>query len=43
MTGLFQRSLVLLTALGLLLASPAMTQTAAPDPHHPAAASAPAG
>ncbi len=40
MTSLFQRSLVPLTALGLLLASPAMAQTAAPDPHHPAGAPA---
>ncbi len=40
MTGLFQRSLAPLTALGLLLASPVMAQTAAPDPHHPAGAPA---
>jgi len=40
MTSLFQRSLVPLTALDLLLASPAMAQTAAPDPHHPADAPA---
>ncbi len=40
MTSLFQRSLAPLTALGLLLASPAMAQTTAPDPHHPAGAPA---
>jgi len=40
MTGLFQRSLAPLTALGLLLASPVMAQTSAPDPHHPAGAPA---
>ncbi len=45
MTSLFHRSLAPLTALGLLLASPAMAQAPAPDPHHPAdapAAGAPA-
>ena len=40
MTGLFQKSLAPLTALGLLLASPVMAQTSAPDPHHPAGAPA---
>lgn len=45
MISLLQRSLAPLTALGLLLASPAMAQAPAPDPHHPAdapAAGAPA-
>ncbi|MFZ5835012.1 MAG: Spy/CpxP family protein refolding chaperone [Pseudomonadota bacterium] len=40
MTRLFQKSLAPLTALGLLLASPAIAQTPAPDPHHPAGAPA---
>ncbi len=40
MSSLFRTTLAPLTALGLLLASPAMAQTAAPDPHHPADAPA---
>ena len=40
MTRAFQKSFAPLTALGLLLASPAMAQTPAADPHHPAGAPA---
>ena len=36
MSSLFRTTLAPLTALGLLLASPAIAQTPAPDPHHPA-------
>ena len=45
MSSLFRTAFAPLTALGLLLASPAMAQAPAPDPHHPAdapAAGAPA-
>ncbi|MGK2959521.1 MAG: hypothetical protein ACSLFB_14250 [Acidimicrobiales bacterium] len=35
MSSLFRTTLAPLTALGLLLASPVMAQTPAPDPHHP--------
>ena len=40
MSSLFRTIFAPLTALGLLLASPAIAQTAAPDPHHPAGAPA---
>ncbi|MFP5469054.1 MAG: hypothetical protein ACLGGZ_04865, partial [Alphaproteobacteria bacterium] len=40
MSSLLNTTLAPLTALGLLLASPAMAQTPAPDPHHPAGAPA---
>lgn len=40
MSSLFRTIFAPLTALGLLLASPAIAQTTAPDPHHPAGAPA---
>ncbi|MFZ5931950.1 MAG: Spy/CpxP family protein refolding chaperone [Pseudomonadota bacterium] len=40
MSSLFRTIFAPLTAFGLLMASPAMAQTPAPDPHHPAGAPA---
>lgn len=40
MTHMYRASFAALTALGLLLASPAVAQTPPPDPHHPAGAPA---